>query len=53
MNELTELIDELKILQREVRAEERLDLWNDLRDDYCKMCGYDDPDNACDCWNDE
>ena len=38
---------------RPLTDDERLEFMGKLLDGYCKYCGCVDPDNRCQCWNDE
>ena len=48
-----EALDTLRVMLANSTPDERLELLAELFSGYCEHCGDEDPDNRCQCWNDE
>ena len=47
------LVNQLRIAQILLSTTERIALWHEIYAGYCKVCGDEDPEGHCQCWNDE
>ena len=53
MTELEQAIALIRKLQEPLSDEERLELWSNIQEDYCKECGRSLNGGMCYCTNDE
>lgn len=49
----SEIVARIKSLMEQMRPKERIELIDDLMDDYCKHCGCRETGYGCRCWDDE
>jgi len=53
MKTLSALAEEVIKALETATPEERMWFWGEVEYQYCTYCGNIDPDNRCQCWNDE
>lgn len=51
--EVEEAVSALREHLERSTADERLELMKVVTQGYCTHCGNKDPDNTCQCWNDD
>lgn len=53
MLDLDQLIQDVRKVEETMSPEQRQDLWFSLMEGYCMCCGDKDPEDNCQCENDE